>query len=81
MSTMTDQIDFVCIRSDHQVSTLIEALTIHDEKWAYCPSARHDGHEWRACGGLGLDDLKRLLQRFPALRIASGLVERSPLSE
>ena len=68
---MTDRIDFVCVRPDHQVTTLGEALTVHAEKWAYCPSAHHDGHEWRACGGLGLDDLKRLLQRFPVTRIAS----------
>jgi hypothetical protein len=68
---MTDQIDFVCVRPDHQVTTLGEALTVHAEKWAYCPSAHHDGHAWRACGGLGLDDLKRLLQRFPVTRIAS----------
>lgn len=86
MSRMTDQIDFVCVRPDHQISTLVEALTIHNEKWAYCPSAQTDGHEWRACGGLSLDDLKRSLQQFPVTRIAyagSGvrLVERPPLSE
>ncbi|HAF11319.1 MAG TPA: hypothetical protein DCK98_14720 [Chloroflexi bacterium] len=86
MSTMTNQIDFVCVRSDHQVTTLVEALTIHDERWAYCPSAQTDGHEWRPCGGMSLDDLRRLLQRFPVTRIAhtgSGvrLVERPPLSE
>jgi hypothetical protein len=68
---MTDQIDFVCVRPDHQVTTLGEALTVHSEKWAYCPSAHTDGHEWRACGGLGLDELRRLLQRFPVTRIAS----------
>jgi len=68
---MTDRIDFVCARPDHQVTTLGEELTVHAEKWAYCPSAHHDGHEWRACGGLGLEDLKRLLQRFPVTLIAS----------
>jgi hypothetical protein len=83
---MTDQIAFVCVRPDHQVTTLVEALTIHDEQWAYCPSAQTDGHEWRPCGGMSLDDLRRLLQRFPVTRIASGgqgvsLINRSPLSE
>ena len=68
---MTDRIDFVCVRPDHQVTTLGEALTVHNEKWAYCPSAHREGHEWRACGGLALADLKRLLQRFPVTRIAS----------
>jgi hypothetical protein len=53
---MTDKIDFVCVRPDHQVSTLVEALMIHHEKWAYCPSEHGDGHEWRACGGMSLDD-------------------------
>ncbi|HAF08459.1 MAG TPA: hypothetical protein DCK98_00025 [Chloroflexi bacterium] len=70
MSTMTDQIDFVCVRPDHQVSTLVEALTIHDEQWAYCPSAQSDGHEWLPCGGMRVEDLRRLLQQFPATRIA-----------
>ena len=68
---MTDQIDFVCVRPDHQVTTLVEALTIHDEKWAYCPSAQTDEHEWLSCRGLSLDDLRRLLQRIPVARIAS----------
>jgi hypothetical protein len=68
---MTDQIDFVCARADHQVTTLGEDLTVHAEKWAYCPSKHVDGHEWRPCGGMSLEDLKRLLQRFPATRIAA----------
>jgi hypothetical protein len=68
---MTDRIDFVCVRPDHQVTTLGESLTVHDEKWAYCPSPQHEGHDWRPCGGMALEDLKRLLQRFPVTRIAS----------
>jgi hypothetical protein len=43
---MTDQVDFVCVRPDHQVTTFVEALTIHEEQWAFCPSAQIDGHEW-----------------------------------
>jgi len=86
MSTMTDQIDFVCIRAAHQVTTFVEALTIHDEKWAYCPSAQTESHEWRSSGGLSLDDLKGLLQRFPVTLITHAgelrdAVERVPLSE
>ncbi len=61
MSMMTDQIDSVCVNPDHQATTLVEALTIHDERWAYCPSAQTDGHEWRTSGGMSLDELKRLL--------------------
>ena len=68
---MTDRIDFVCVHPDHQVTTLGEALTVNAEKWAYCPSAHVDSHEWRACGGMSLEELKRLLQRFPVTRIAS----------
>jgi hypothetical protein len=70
MSMMTDQIDFICIRADHQVTTLVEALTIHDERWAYCPSAQTDGHEWRPSGGRSLGDLRTLLQTVPVTRIA-----------
>jgi len=64
---MTDQVDFVCVRSD---STFAESLTIHDERWAYCPSAQTAGHDWRECGGLTAENLKGLLQRFPVERIA-----------
>ena len=51
---MNNQIDFVCVRPDHQTTVPAEALTIHDETWAYCPSARPDGHEWRSCRESGL---------------------------
>jgi hypothetical protein len=68
---MTDQIDFVCIRADHQVTTFVEALTIHDEKWAYCPSAQTEAHDWRTSGGLSLGDLRGLLERFPVTLIAA----------
>jgi hypothetical protein len=54
MSTMTDQIDFVCIRGDHQATTPVEGLTFHDQTWAYCPSAQSSGHEWRSCRESGL---------------------------
>ena len=86
MSTMTDQIDFVCVRADHQVSTLVEALTIHDEKWAYCPSAQVDGHDWQPCGVTGLEDLRTMLRIVPVARITAaghdvGLIRQGPLSE
>jgi hypothetical protein len=51
---MTNQIDFVCIRPEHQTSPRAEALTKHDEMWAYCPSAQPDAHEWRSCRESGL---------------------------
>jgi hypothetical protein len=66
---MTNQVDFVCVRPDHQVSTLVEALTVHDELWAYCPSAQPEPHDWRPCGGMDLADLRTLLQSFPATQI------------
>jgi len=71
-SEMNDLIDSVCIRPEHQITTAIEALTMHEEKWAYCPSAKTDQHEWRSCGGMRLEDLKRFLQRFPAGQITAG---------
>jgi hypothetical protein len=51
---MTNQIDFVCIRPDHQTSLPAETLTFHEETWAYCPAARADEHEWRSCRESGL---------------------------
>jgi hypothetical protein len=51
---MNHQVDFVCIRPDHQTTVPAEALTIHEETWAYCPSARPDAHEWRSCRESGL---------------------------
>jgi len=51
---MNNQIDFVCIRPDHQALVPAEALNIHDETWAYCPSAQADAHEWRSCRESGL---------------------------
>jgi hypothetical protein len=51
---MTDQIDFVCIRPDHQDTTQAKTLTIHEETWAYCPAAATDAHEWRSCRETGL---------------------------
>ena len=67
---MTDQIDFVCVRPYHQVTTLAEALTIHDEKWAYCPSARSDAHLWRSCRETALEDIRSLLRELPVAQIA-----------
>jgi hypothetical protein len=86
MCTMTDQIDFVCVRADHQISTLVEALTMHEEKWAYCPSARIDGHDWQPCDATGLEDLRTMLQVVPAAQITAsghdgGLIHPAPLSE
>lgn len=44
---VTNEIEFFCVRPDHQTRALRETLTIHDEKWAYCPAGRPDGHAWR----------------------------------
>jgi hypothetical protein len=60
---MTNQIDFVCIRPDHQALALGDALTVHDETWGYCPSGRTDGHEWRSCRDTGLQAHVILMHR------------------
>ena len=65
---MNDRVDFVCARADHQGSEPEDALTMHEERWAYCPSAAREAHEWRPVptGGMSVEDVKRFLGRLRA---------------
>ena len=61
---MNDRVDFVCARADHQVSELDDVLTMHEDRWAYCPAGAGDRHEWRLTGGMSLEEAKRLVGRL-----------------
>jgi hypothetical protein len=59
MLVMNDRIDYVCVHRDHQGSEPNDAVTMHQDRWAYCPSGAAERHEWRPTGGMSLDHVKR----------------------
>lgn len=64
---MNDHIDFFCARAEHQGSEPNDALTMHEDRWAYCAAGAADQHDWRAmpAGGMSLEDVKQFVQRQP----------------
>src|SRR6266566_4018360 len=44
---MNDRVDFVCTRAEHQESALYDALTMHEDLWAYCPGHAREHHDCR----------------------------------
>ena len=65
---MDDRVDFFCARPDHQGAEPNDALTMHQERWAYCPAAKSEPHDWQATGGMSLEDVKRFALRHPIRR-------------
>jgi hypothetical protein len=62
---VNDRVDFFCARPEHHGSEPNDALTMHDELWAYCWAGLGEPHEWRPTGGLSLDDVRRLIRSRP----------------
>ena len=62
---MNDRVDFYCARAEHQGSEPDDALTMHGERWAYCPASAREHHDWRPTGGVSLDDAKQFVRRHP----------------
>jgi hypothetical protein len=62
---MNDRVDFVCARADHQGSEPNDALTMHEDRWAYCSGGAGEPHDWRPTGGLSLNDAKRFVGPDP----------------
>jgi hypothetical protein len=61
---MDDRVDYVCTRVEHQGSEPNDALTMHEDRWAYCPRGAREYHAWQATGGISLEETKQLvLQR------------------
>ena len=56
---MDDRVDFYCARPDHRGAEPNDALTMHGERWAYCPAAKGEPHDWRPTGGMSLHDVKK----------------------
>ncbi len=59
---MNDRVDFVCARADHQGSELDDVLTMHEDRWAYCPGGAREQHDWRPTGGMSLEDAKQFVR-------------------
>jgi hypothetical protein len=64
---MNDRVDFFCARPEHQRSEPSDALTMHNDHWAYCPGSAAEDHEWHLMptGGKSLVDVKRFVRRDP----------------
>ncbi len=64
---MDDRVDFVCARADHQGSEPNDALTMHQDRWAYCPGGAAKDHDWHLmpAGGMSMDDAKRFVSQRP----------------
>ena len=59
-------IQFRCVNEKHQQqrSSSSDTLTINEGAWAYCPmDVRAKDHEWRATGGLTLNEVRLLIDR------------------
>jgi hypothetical protein len=73
---MNDRVDFVCARAEHQVLEPADVLTMHDDRWAYCPSGAREHHDWRSTNGMSLEDAKQLV-RLQSNRPVDTTVQRS----
>ena len=62
---MNDRIDFFCARAEHQSSEPNDALTMHEDRWAYCSGGAGADHDWQPTGGMSLDDAKRFVRPQP----------------
>jgi hypothetical protein len=62
---MNDRVDYFCARSEHQGAEPNDALTMHKDRWAYCPAGAGEPHSWQSTGGMSVDDVKRFVVRHP----------------
>jgi hypothetical protein len=62
---MNDRVDFFCARAEHQGSEPNDAVTMHEDRWAYCAAGAAEPHDWHSmpAGGLSLDDAKHFVRR------------------
>ena len=43
---------------DHQGPEPTDALTMHEDRWAYCSAGKSESHDWQPTGGISLEDVK-----------------------
>jgi hypothetical protein len=65
ISLMNDRIDFFCARAEHQGSEPNDALTMHEDRWAYCSGGAGEDHDWRSmpAGAMSLEDAKQFARQ------------------
>ena len=66
---MDDRVEFVCALRSHRRREVNDALTMHREKWAYCPAGKREPHDWRPTGGMSLDEVKRFARERSMRRL------------
>lgn len=66
MLVMNDRVDYFCARPEHQGAEPNDGLTMHDDRWAYCPAAAAAPHSWQSTGGMSLDDVKQFVLGHPS---------------
>jgi len=76
MLVMNDRVDFYCARAEHQGAEPNDALTMHEDRWAYCSSGAREQHDWRPTAGMSLDEVKRFVLPHP-IRAIGGSDQRS----
>lgn len=55
------RIAFLCRAPEHldKNEVLVDHLTVHEKRWAYCPSnVRIDGHDWKPTGEVTMGELE-----------------------
>jgi hypothetical protein len=62
---VNDRVDYICARAEHQGSEPDDVLTMHEDRWAYCPGGAQAQHDWRSMpgGGMSLQDAKEFVRR------------------
>ena len=73
---MNDRVDFFCARAEHQGAEPNDAVTMHDDRWAYCAAGAREDHDWRPTGGMTLEGVKQFVQRHP-IRVLEPTDQRS----
>jgi hypothetical protein len=63
---MNDRVDYFCARPEHQWAEPNDALTMHRDRWAYCPAGSSEPHDWQPTGGMSLNDAKKFVGRHPS---------------
>jgi hypothetical protein len=69
ITVMNDRVDFVCARPEHQRAEPDDALTMHEDRWAYCSGGTRGPHDWQPIEGMSLDDAKRYLGKHAIQRV------------